>query len=78
MRVLVVIDEGLGQIGVAVAPRAAFDIRRGGGSGAARLLDLVKAVDAGLDGGRWQEWNKPARRDPRLGSVRKLSCCAFG
>ena len=82
-RVLVVVDEGLGQVGVAVARRAALDVRRGGGGGAARLLDLVEAVDAGLDGRPRQERDQPARGDAaplraRLGGVRKLSCGTFG
>jgi len=82
-RGLLVVDEGLGQVRITVARRAAFDVggRRGGRP--ARLLHPVEAVYAGLDRRPGQKRNQPARGDTaplraRLGGVRELPCRAFG
>ena len=76
---VLVIDESLRQVGVAVARRAAFDI----GVGERRLLlDAVEPVDAGFDRRPRQEGDQPARRDARplrmgLGGVGELARRSF-
>ena len=73
-----VVDEGLRQVRVGVARRAAFDV----GARALLLLDLVEAKDAGLDRRPGEEVDQPARRDAtsigvRLGGVGELPRRAF-
>ena len=73
-RVRIVVDEGLRQIRIAVARRAALDVS----CGDLLLLDPIEAEDARFDRRPGEEVDQPARRDAaplraRLGRIGELA-----